>query len=248
MIGLSIAGFDPSGGAGILADMKTFSTLGIHGTSVITALTAQNPKKFFSALPIDTNYIEEQLDSIMDEYQIRYAKTGMMYSKEVIELVHRKFKEYDINYVVDPVMVASSGGNLAKDDLSISLKKYLLKDGLLVTPNTYEAEILSRMKIMTLDNAIEASYKIAKYCNVMITGGHLDGKSIVNINGEIEIIEEKLIKTNNTHGSGCALSAAIVAYLVKGYDLKIAILKANEYVRLAIKNGWYGTLNPNEIK
>ena len=127
MIGLSIAGFDPSGGAGILTDIKTMAAHGIHGTAVITALTAQNPKKVFSVEPISTEYISQQIDSIFDEYTIKYSKTGLLYSKEIIQLVSKKVEEYDLKLVVDPVMVASAGDALAKAEIADALKKYLLK-------------------------------------------------------------------------------------------------------------------------
>ena len=108
MLGLTIAGFDPSGGAGILTDVKTMAAHGVHGTAVVTALTAQNPKKVFSVEPIPTKYICEQIDSIFDEYAIKYSKTGLLYSKEIIKAISKKVEEYDLKIVVDPVMVASS--------------------------------------------------------------------------------------------------------------------------------------------
>ncbi|MDR3291318.1 MAG: bifunctional hydroxymethylpyrimidine kinase/phosphomethylpyrimidine kinase [Methanobrevibacter sp.] len=242
MIGISIAGFDPSGGAGILADLKTFTSLGVHGTSVITALTAQNPKKFFSNYPITIEYIEEQFDSIMDEYNINYGKTGMLYSDEVIKLTHKKLKSNYIKYVVDPVMIASSGGNLSKNNISKTLKNSLIKDSILITPNVFEAETLSEIDIKNLDDGIEASHILNKYSNVLITGGHLNGNSILNIDGKITVFKEDLITTNNVHGSGCILSAAITSYLIKGEELPVAISKANKFVRIAIENGRYGTL------
>jgi hydroxymethylpyrimidine/phosphomethylpyrimidine kinase len=242
MIGISIAGFDPSGGAGILADIKTFTALGIHGTSVVTALTAQNPKKFYSVLPIAIEYIEEQFDSIVDEYSINYGKTGMLYSDEVIKTVHKKFKSNDINYVVDPVMLASSGGDLTKNNISKTLKNTLVKNSLVFTPNVSEAEILSGIAIKNLDDAIESSYILSKYSDVLITGGHLNGNSVLNTDGKIRIFKEDLIDSENIHGSGCSLSSAITSYLIKGYDLINSIEKANKFVKTAIKNGRYGTL------
>lgn len=242
MIGISIAGFDPSGGAGILADIKTFTSLGIHGTSVITALTAQNPERFFSTYPIAIEYIEEQFNSIVDEYNINYGKTGMLYSNEVIKLIHEKLSSNNVKYVVDPVMIASSGGNLSKNDISKTLKNNLIKDSVLITPNIFEAEVLSGIAIKNIADGIEASEILNKYSNVLITGGHLNGNSILNIDGKIKVIKEDLIKTNNIHGSGCSLSAAITSYLIKGEELSAAVKKANKFIRIAIENGQYGTL------
>jgi hydroxymethylpyrimidine/phosphomethylpyrimidine kinase len=242
MIGISIAGFDPSGGAGILADVKTFTILGIHGTSVITALTAQNPKKFYSIFPIAIEYIEQQFDSIVNEYSIDYGKTGMLYSDELIKTVHKKLKLNNIKYVVDPVMITSSGGNLTNNNISKTLKNTLLKNSLLFTPNITEAETLSGITIKNLDDSIEASHILSKYSNVLITGGHLNGNSVLNIDGKITIFKEDLIDSENIHGSGCTLSSAITSYLIKGYDLISSIEKANKFVKIAIKNGKYGTL------
>ena len=112
MIGLSIAGFDPSGGAGISTDIKTMAAHGVHACAVVTALTAQNPKKVFSVEPVSPSYISEQIDSIFDDYSIKYSKTGLLYSKEIIQLVSKKVGEYDLSIVVDPVMVASAGDAL----------------------------------------------------------------------------------------------------------------------------------------
>ncbi|MDR2829507.1 MAG: bifunctional hydroxymethylpyrimidine kinase/phosphomethylpyrimidine kinase [Methanobrevibacter sp.] len=243
MIGISIAGFDPSGGAGILTDIKTFTSLGIHGTSVITALTAQNPKKFFSTYPIAIEYIEEQFDSIVDEYNINHGKTGLLYSDEVIKLIHKKLKSNNIKYVVDPVMIASSGGKLSKNDISKTLKNNLIKDSVLITPNISEAEALSGIAIENIADGIEASDMLNKYSNVLITGGHLNGNSILNIDGKITVLKEDLIKTNNVHGSGCSLSAAITSYLIKGEELIVAVKKSNKFVRIAIENGQHGTLS-----
>ena len=135
MIGLTIAGFDPSGGAGISTDIKTMAAHGVHGCAAVTALTAQNPKKVFSVEPVSTTYISEQIDSIFDEYTIKYSKTGLLYSKEIIQLVSKKVDEYDLSIVVDPVMVASAGDLLAKAEIANSLKKYLLTKAALVTPS-----------------------------------------------------------------------------------------------------------------
>ena len=126
MIVMSIAGVDPSGGAGVFADLKTFQAIGVYGTGIVTALTSQNPYKFFSTLPVSPEYISEQIDSVMDSYEVEFIKTGMLYSPEIIRLVSKKIKEYNLKAVVDPVMVATSGGNLTKEALASALNKYLL--------------------------------------------------------------------------------------------------------------------------
>ncbi|MBZ9570180.1 bifunctional hydroxymethylpyrimidine kinase/phosphomethylpyrimidine kinase [Methanobrevibacter sp. TMH8] len=255
MIGISIAGFDPSGGAGIIADMKTFSALEIHGTAAITALTAQNPTKVFSLMPISIEYIEEQIDSIFDEYgeYISYGKTGMLYSTEIIKTVGKKIKEYNIKVVVDPVMVASAGGSLLKEreeiknmkeEIATSLKKYLLPHCLIATPNIHEAEIISGIKINNTNNAIEAAYKIGEISNVIITGGHLDGINTFfnKSTEEIKTIKKPLIETSNVHGTGCSFSAALAGYSIKGNNLTTSIEKSLDFVELAVKKGKYGTL------
>lgn len=240
MIVMSIAGVDPSAGAGVFADLKTFQAIGVYGTGIVTALTAQNPYKFFSTLPISEEYICEQIDSVMDAYEVEFIKTGMLYSPEIIKLVSKKIKEYNLKAVVDPVMVATSGGNLTKEDLADALNKYLLPKAILTTPNVTEAESLTNLKIENVNDAKIASKKIK--CDSIITGGHLDGNNTINIDGEITIKKQELIKTDNLHGTGCNLSSAIVAYLAKDNDLNTSILKSLDYVYDGIKNGNYGTL------
>ena len=237
---MSIAGVDPSAGAGVFADLKTFQAIGVYGTGIVTALTAQNPYKFFSTLPVSPDYIDEQIDSVLDEYEVEFIKTGMLYSPEIIKLVAKKVKEYDLKAVVDPVMVATSGGDLTKEDLADALNRYLLPKSILTTPNITEAEKLANFEIKNGEDAIEASKRIR--CSNIITGGHLDGINTINIDGEITIKKQELIKTDNLHGTGCNLSSAIVAYLAKKNDLKTSILKSLDYVYEGIKNGNYGTL------
>ncbi|MDP3623393.1 MAG: bifunctional hydroxymethylpyrimidine kinase/phosphomethylpyrimidine kinase, partial [Methanobacteriaceae archaeon] len=221
MIAISIAGFDPSGGAGILSDLKTFSALGVYGTGVITALTAQNVQRVSSILPIESDFIEEQIDLILEDLPVIYGKTGMLYSKEIIKSVSKKISEYDLKIVVDPVMVAGSGGSLSKEGMASAIKKYLLKEALIVTPNVFEAELLSGINIETQEDAIDAAHKIGKICDVVVTGGHLDGDNIL-YNGQISVISGELIESNNTHGSGCSFSAAIAAYMSKGTEMETA--------------------------
>ena len=240
MIVMSIAGVDPSGGAGIFADLKTFQAIGVYGTGIVTALTSQNPYEFFSTQPVSPEYIEEQIDSVMDAYDVEFVKTGMLYSPEIIKLVAEKVKEYDLKAVVDPVMVATSGGNLTKEDIADAFNKYLLPKSILTTPNVSEAEKLSGININNKEDAIKATELID--CNCFITGGHLDGINVINVNNEITVKKQDLIETENLHGSGCNLSSAITAYLAKENSLIDSCFKAMDYVYDGIKNGNYGTL------
>jgi len=242
MIALTIAGFDPSAGAGILNDVKTFSALKVYGAAAITALTAQNPNRVAGIHPLPPSFIEEQIDLIMEYLPIEYAKTGMLYSKDIIKTVTRKIREYKLKTVTDPVMMAESGSPLAMEGMIKAFKKYLLKESILVTPNLQEAEALSNMSIKTIEDAERAARKIGRTCNVVITGGHLEGKNIF-FDGEIKIFKEKLIKSSNTHGSGCSFSAAIVAHLTRGYSLEESIKMAARFVKEAIRHGNWGTLN-----
>ena len=240
MVVMSIAGVDPSAGAGVFADLKTFQAHGVYGCGVITALTAQNPYKVFSIKPIDAYYVEEQIDAVLDAYDITYIKTGMLYSPEIIKLIGKKITEYGLKAVIDPVMVATSGGDLTKSDLADALNKYLLPKSILTTPNIEEAEKLTNLKINSKEDAIKATEKIP--CNSLITGGHLDGINTINIDGEITIKKQKLLESDNLHGTGCNLSSAIVANMGKGFDMKTSCFKSFDYVYDAIKNGNYGTL------
>lgn len=242
MIVMSIAGVDPSAGAGVFADIKTFQAIGVYGYGVITALTSQNPNKVYSIKAIESEYVEEQIDAVLDFHDVEFIKTGMLYSTDTIKTIAKKIKEYDLKAIVDPVMIATAGGNLAKDDLSHDLNKYLLPKACLTTPNISEAEKLTNMEIKNVDDAVISSKILAKKCNTFITGGHLDGLNTLNIDNNVSIYKQKLLKTDNLHGTGCNLSSAITAYLAKGNDLEKACRNSFDYVYKSIKNGKYGTL------
>ncbi|MDO5849049.1 MAG: bifunctional hydroxymethylpyrimidine kinase/phosphomethylpyrimidine kinase [Methanobrevibacter sp.] len=243
MIVMSIAGVDPSAGAGVYADLKTFQALGVYGTGIVTALTAQNPNKVYSIKPIEADFIGEQIDAVLDSYDITYIKTGMLYSKEVVDVVIGKIREHDLKCVVDPVMVATSGGALYRNELVEAFKK-LLKVAIFTTPNVDEAIKLTDVEINDVNTAKDASLKLGKFCNNMITGGHLQGNNVINIDSKITVSRQELIETGNLHGSGCNFSAAIVSYLAKGETLENAIGLAEKYTHSAIENGNYGTLIP----
>lgn len=242
MIALSIAGYDPSGGAGILNDIKTFQAMGIYGTGVITVLTAQNPDRVEAIEPVSMDFIEKQLETLFEVYPIQYCKTGMLYNTDNLKLVRTKAREHRLNMVVDPVMVAGCGAELSVDGYAKALKKYLLPNATLTTPNIFEAELLSGQTIESVDDAVEAAMKIGKICDVVITGGHLKGSNIV-FNGTLSIIENKLIGNDEVHGTGCSFSAAVTAGLLKNHDLKKSVEDAAEFVKTGVEHGKWGTLD-----
>ncbi len=242
MIALSIAGFDPSGGAGVLADVKTFNALGVYSTAVITALTAQNVKHVAGVEPVNTDFVAEQIDIVLEEENIIYAKTGMLYSPEIVKLVARKVKDYQLKLVVDPVLVAGSGGVLSQNNLVGALKKYLLPLAELTTPNIHEAQALSGIEIKDENDASKVAMELANICPTVITGGHLNGRDFF-YNGELKIINGEITDSSNTHGSGCTYSAAVTAFMVKGLSMVESLKKASYFTKNAIKNGNHGTLD-----
>ena len=242
MIALSIAGFDPSGGAGILADVKTFHALGVYATTVITALTSQNVKRVSGIQPVDTEFIAEQIDMVLEAENIQYAKTGMLYSPEIVEIVASKVREYNLKLIVDPVLVAGSGGILSEENLAESIKKYLLPLAELTTPNIHESQALSGIEINDEDDASKAAKEIGKICPTVVTGGHLKGSDLY-FNQSLMVIEGEIIKSNNTHGSGCTYSAAITAFRARGIPIEESLIRASHFTKKAIENGERGTLN-----
>ncbi|MDD1763188.1 MAG: hydroxymethylpyrimidine/phosphomethylpyrimidine kinase, partial [Methanobacteriaceae archaeon] len=169
-------------------------------------------------------------------------KTGMLYSPDIVRTVADKVKEYELQLVVDPVITAGSGDILSGEGYVDALKKKLLPLALLATPNIHEAQSISGVTIDNEEDAIEAALKIGKYCNVVVTGGHLKGNDVY-YDGSVEVFKGELLETENTHGSGCTYSAAITAYLVKGNSLKDSIKKAGIFTKNSIKHGGNGTLN-----
>jgi len=242
MIALSIAGYDPSGGAGILNDIKTFQAMGIYGTGVITVLTAQNPNKVESIEPVSTSFIEKQLETLLEVYPIQYCKTGMLYNIDNLKLIGNKVKKHRLNMVVDPVMVAGCGAELSVEGYAKALKKYILPKATLTTPNVFEAELLSGQTIDSVDDAIDAAMKIAKICDVVITGGHLKGSNII-FNGTLSVVKNELLGNEEIHGTGCSFSAAVTAGLIKNHELKKSVEDAVEFVKTGVEYGKWGTLD-----
>ena len=242
MIAMTMAGFDPSGGAGILNDIKTFHAFGVYGTAILTVLTAQNSKRVEDIRLVSTDFIEKQIETVLEDLPVKFAKTGMLYTSENVKLISNKVAEHNLKLVVDPVMVAGSGDLLSVEGYAESVKKYLLPNAVLTTPNITEAEQLSGIKIHNIDDAVDAAIEIGKICNVVVTGGHLDGKNIL-FNGSIKIIEGEIIESENTHGTGCSYSAAITASLARGFKLLQSIEIAGKFVKESVIKGEWGTLN-----
>ena len=248
---LTIAGSDSGGGAGIQADLKTFASLGVYGMSAITSITAQNTVGVQGIHDLPPEFVALQIDSVVSDIGVDAAKTGMLSSSAIIEIVASKVRKYKIpNLVIDPVMYAKSGDALFRPDARDTLIKKLLPLSTLITPNIPEAEFISSMKIKDVKDMKRASKRIKEKvgADVLIKGGHLeiaspsarnDIRRVIDIlytNGEFFIFESERIDTKNTHGTGCTYSAAIASELAKGYSLYDAVKSAKDFITEAIKN------------
>ena len=234
---LTIAGSDSSGGAGIQADMKTISSLGVYACSAITAITAQNTLGVRSIQGIDPAILKDQIEAVFEDLTIDAVKTGMLYSRELIEIVSECLKRFRPRFfVLDPVMISTSGSKMITDDAIEAMQQLLFPLATVITPNIAEAEVFTGVKISSPEN-MQAAAKIMlqKGCNaVLIKGGHLTGNESVDMlfekgkNG-FEV-RSSFIETKNTHGTGCTLSAAIASYLALGEDLHRAFVLSKEYI------------------
>ncbi|WP_456474471.1 bifunctional hydroxymethylpyrimidine kinase/phosphomethylpyrimidine kinase [Candidatus Pyrohabitans sp.] len=233
---LTIAGSDSGGGAGIQADTKTFTALGVHGVSVITSVTAQNTQRVEDVFNLPLSFVKRQLEAVHRDFEIKAAKTGMLATEEMIKLVAENMGDYPL--VVDPVMVATSGDRLQESSAVEALKRYLLPKAKLVTPNIQEAEVLSGIKIGTLEDAKDAALAIAENAKaVLVKGGHLKGIDVLYHEGEFYEFSAHYHE-GRYHGTGCTYSSAIAAYLAMEFELKEAVKKAKEYIADAIEDAY----------
>lgn len=238
---MTIAGSDSGGGAGIQADLKTFQAHGVFGTSAITCLTAQNPSGVTGILEVPPDLLEKQILAILDFFPIHAAKTGMLFSKTIIELVVHIIKKYKIKLVCDPVMVASSGAKLLRDDAIESIRNDLIPLSFLLTPNSDEAAIFLGSPIPSMDEMEDAAYTLYENFRVpiLLKGGHLHKndrlRDILYDGKEFTAFPSEYISSVSTHGTGCTYSAAITANLASGKDLKTAVLHAKMYLHNTIK-------------
>ena len=240
---LTIAGSDSSGGAGIQADLKTFSAIGTYRMSVITAITAQNTEGVFDVEELSSKIIKEQIKAVCEDIMPNSIKIGMVSSPEIILDIAESLKKYPCKYiVVDPVMISKSGYSLLRPEAKENLIKYLIPMAYIVTPNIPEAEEISNMKIETVEDMKKAGKEILKLGPkyVLMKGGHLEGDAVDILIGEdtFEIYKSERIDRKNTHGTGCTISSAITSHLALGYDIKEAVKLSKEYITEAIRHSF----------
>jgi hydroxymethylpyrimidine/phosphomethylpyrimidine kinase len=242
---LSIAGSDSGGGAGIQADLKTFSALGCYGMTVITALTAQNTVTVSGIHPVPPEFIVLQMDAVMTDIGADAVKIGMLHSPEVIMAVASCLRQYDCKHIVlDPVMVTRNGDKLLQDDAVQALKDHLFPLAAVITPNLAEASLLLGREVTNRSQMLDACQDLALLgCDrVFLKGGALTGSTSVDIlydglNDEIMELESPRVDTRNSHGTGCTISSAIAASLAKGMELPAAVREAKAYIDGALQGG-----------
>jgi len=253
---LTIAGSDSGGGAGIQADLKTFAALGVHGMTAITSITAQNTVAVTAVQDVDPDIVRAQIEAVANDIGVDAAKTGMLHTSDIVEVVADEIEKHRFPVVVDPVMIAKSGAVLLKPEATEMLVGRLLPLATVLTPNAMEAEVISGLKIMTLEDGKRAAEKIAALGPgaVVVKGGHIiqrEGRAVDILldKGDITLLEAERYETTTTHGTGCSFSSAIAAELAKGKGIPEAVMVAKEFVNRSIKYGLqigrgHGPLNP----
>lgn len=242
---LTIAGSDSGGGAGIQADIKTIMALGGYGMSVITALTAQNGMGVTGIHAPDADFVALQLRTVLEGFPVAAAKSGMLFSADIIRAVSEMLRSRVFTLVVDPVSVSQSGSPLLREDAVVALVEYMIPGADLLTPNRPEAQILTGMNIHTEEDVAEAARRLldmgAKA--VLIKGGHFDSSIMVTDwfcePGSPPVpLRQAYIDTGNNHGTGCTLSSAIATHLGLGLPLRVAVTRAQEFVNLALRKSY----------
>ncbi len=239
---LTIAGSDPSGGAGIQADLKTITAHGVYGMSVITALTVQNTTGVFGVLDIQPEFVAKQLDAIFTDIYPDAIKIGMVSNSDIIKIIVEKLKEYNAkNIVVDPVMVSTSGNRLLSSEAVEEVTRTLIPIADIITPNIHEAQELTKINISNTSQMELAAKLISNMLDgaVLIKGGHLQDSAddLLYNNGNISWIKGERIDNPNTHGTGCTLSSAIACNLAHGHSIHQSVVNAKSYI--------IGALNSN---
>jgi len=232
---LTIGGSDSGGGAGVQADLKTFSVLGLHGTSALTAVTAQNTLGVQKVFGLEPEAVAAQLKSITDDFSVAYAKTGMLFSAEIVIVVAEHLRDTRIPFVLDPVIEAEAGGRLLRPKAVLAVKEHLIPLARVVTPNIFEAEALTGIPVRDTASADLAAQKIVSLGAeaVIVKGGHLDCTDLLRQDGDVYLLRGKRMIGGN-HGVGCTYSAALTSYLAEGSPLRDAAMKAKEFAALAV--------------
>ena len=251
-VAMTIAGSDPSGGAGLQADLKTFHQHGVYGTSVVTLLTVQNTQRVESVEVLAPEFVVSQLDAVLDDIPPTAAKTGALGNAAVIEAIAERAERFSFPLVIDPVMVSKHGAPLIDDEAVQVLRRKLLPHAFLITPNVPEAARLAEMEVTDLPTMEKAAAVISRLGakNVLVKGGHLKGDPVDVLwsAGENHSLPAERVETTHTHGTGCVFSAAITARLAKGEDLVTAVKAAKQFITAAIQNSpglgqGYGPVN-----
>jgi hydroxymethylpyrimidine/phosphomethylpyrimidine kinase len=239
-VALTIAGSDSGGGAGLQADLKTFAALGVFGTCAITAVTAQNTATVAASQSMAPGLVTLQVTTVLEDLAVAAVKTGMLATSGIVSAVSELARSGLLpNLVVDPVLVSTSGRRLLDEDAIPVYLERLFPFAEVVTPNLHEARLLAGMSITDVDQMIEAAHKIASAGprTVVVKGGHLGGDQspdVVLSGGDVTLLEAERVQTSNDHGTGCTLSAAIVAFLARGETVPVAIERAKQFVTRAI--------------
>ncbi len=235
---LTIAGSDSGGGAGIQTDLRTFAALGVHGTSVITALTAQNTRGVRAIHVAPRAIVRAQVDAVFDDFRIGALKLGMLATPTIVRGVAESLRDHRCTVILDPVLVATTGARLASDDLADALRRHLLPHSTLITPNLPEAERLTGLRIRTPADQLRAAHLLrdAGARAVLLKGGHGTGRKIVDLvlTAHTQHWFEHARRPGRYHGTGCTLSAAIAAESARGADLEAAVAFGIAFVQAAI--------------
>ncbi|WP_060204223.1 bifunctional hydroxymethylpyrimidine kinase/phosphomethylpyrimidine kinase [Sporosarcina koreensis] len=244
-VALTIAGSDSGGGAGIQADLKTFQELGTFGTSALTAVTAQNTLGVHAVQPIETDIVIAQIEAVLNDFTVGAAKTGMLFSAEIIEAVAATLNRHErIPLVIDPVMIAKGGASLLQETAIAALKECLIPSAALLTPNIPEAEVLTGMKIVSMKDMENAANQLLRMGAgaVLLKGGHRTDTPyaedlFMSMAGDYFLMRSKRIDTKDTHGTGCTFAAAITAELAKRVPMREAVVTAKHFIHVAIEDG-----------
>lgn len=239
---LTIAGTDPTGGAGAQADLKTFMAHKVYGMSIITALVAQNTTGVRDIMKVTTNFLEEQFDCVFQDIVPDAIKIGMVSEAKLIHTIAKKLKQYDAKHIVmDPVMVSTSGSCLLEEDALQALKEELFPLACMITPNIPEAQILTNIEIHTKEDMVQAAQQLSQDYKgyILMKGGHFENRAddLLYYNGIVTWLSCEKIDNPNTHGTGCTLSSAIAANLALGHTMEDSVKNAKAYITGALNDG-----------